>query len=505
MSKSWPIIALGILAIVFVLMLSFSRKAPVIASLEPDMAAPGQQVVITGDYFGRTEREGSLSLAGEIPPPSLIQSWTDQKIIFVVPEDATSGLVTVSNSQGTSTGVLFTNTESIPTVLQVASSPGKPLLLSLVPPQPGPGQLVTLSGRGFGSGDEPVLVRVSSMPQGPVFDIAPTDSSLWTDRSIAFRLPSGLTGESSLKVVTAKGESVAFPLNVSGPMSYENPRTISLEFRATVSIPASTAVTLWGLVPQRSTGTAWTLVASEPSLTSLSSPISYRWSSAGQSERKATYRLNLTAWACRWDGWPAGAVPVSQEAPVGDPRPKEWWKSATSVLKKLVSKWGLETSDPWLRVQRIQTGLTTDFRPVLAFEEGFSLSRSPTDILASPGLNSLEVSSLAIVLAGQTGIPGRLVSGFWLAPDNLVVPRFWTEIWMAGAGWIPWDVIDGSPGNLDNRHFAFENSLVVPQRLEPRARTFGPQVPGSLGNPSGEASGPSGEPIVQWEIVRTEK
>ena len=60
-----------------------------------------------GDYFGRTEQEGILSLAGEIPPPSLIQSWSDQRIVFVVPEDASSGLVTISNSQGTSKGVLF--------------------------------------------------------------------------------------------------------------------------------------------------------------------------------------------------------------------------------------------------------------------------------------------------------------------------------------------------------------------------------------------------------------
>ncbi len=112
----WPFLILGTLAVVFALMLTFSRKAPVIVSLEPSMAAPGQTVVLTGDYFGRTEREGSLSLAGEIPPPSLIQTWTDQKIVFTVPEDATSGLVTVSNSQGTSTGVLFTNTETIPTV-----------------------------------------------------------------------------------------------------------------------------------------------------------------------------------------------------------------------------------------------------------------------------------------------------------------------------------------------------------------------------------------------------
>jgi len=189
--QAWPVLVLALLAVLFVFMLLFSRKAPIISSLEPSMAAPGQQVVVTGDYFGRTEREGSLSLAGEIPPPSLIQSWSDQKIVLVIPEDASSGLVTVSNSQGTSTGVLFTNTSSIPTVLQAAAEPSQPLVWAVLPSQPLPGQVVTLTGRGFGDGDEAVEVEVTTPNQGPVLEVGPAESLLWSGRSVRFRWPGG--------------------------------------------------------------------------------------------------------------------------------------------------------------------------------------------------------------------------------------------------------------------------------------------------------------------------
>jgi len=491
------------LAVVFVLMLVFSRKAPVIATLEPEMAAPGQQVVISGDYFGRTEREGSLSLAGEIPPPSLIQSWTDQRIVFLVPEDASSGLVTVSNSQGTSTGVLFTNTESIPTVLQPAAAQGLPLLLAIVPPQPQAGQTVSLTGRGMGAGESRALVRLTTGPRGPIFDLSPSDCVSWSDRSVSFRWPTGAGAASSVQVVTPRGATAALAVEASSPVVYEDPRTLVVKVQVGLTGPSGLAAVLWGPVPQPLAATAWTLESAQPTPLAGSRPLVFRWAAGASGDRRATYVLNLTTWARRWEGFPAG-VSVS-DAPKGDGRPLEWWKPGLTALKPLTAKWGLETPDPWLRVQRIHTGLAGAFQfdPAPAPVKG--LGRPAVEVLASRTLNAWEAASLAAVVASQTGIPTRLVTGLWVDPEGSPQPRVWLEAWLAGAGWVPWDPLEGPPGNLDNRHFAFE---LVPGplfRLEPRARLLSGSWDFGQGGPVGEAVWTTQEPVVQWQITRTQK
>lgn len=493
----WPFAVLGLLAAGFALMLVFSRKAPVIASLDPPMAAPGQTVVVTGEYFGRTEREGSLSLAGEIPPPSLIQSWSDQRIVFVVPEDATSGLVTVANTQGVSRGVLFTNTQSIPTVLQAAGAPGLPLVWSVAPARVQAGQIVTLAGRRFGPGDEGSSVELSGAGGGPVWLVGPRDAVSWGDHEIAFRVPGGVSGV-SVRVKTPRGESSSLPLDVGGPISLVDPRTVLVDFRWEVKAQGGKTrgpMTVWGPVPQDATGTVWTLVSSEPQPVTSLRPLTF---ASGRTESRGTYRLQLTTWTRRWDGFPAGTVPTGS-APAGSPGPSAFWKGVPG-LKALTAKWGLETPDPWLRIQRIQTGLGA-WTPVLV-----PLSpRTPEQILASPQADTRELSTLALAVAAQVGIPGRLVSGLWLAPSNKVVSRYWAEVWVAGAGWVPWDVADGAPGNLDNRHFALEVAESVVPRLLPDSQTVGPVVPGTLKMPSAEVGNSVGDLLVSWEITLAEK
>ena len=499
--RAWPFLTLALLLIVFILMLTFSRKAPIITSLEPAMAAPGELVEVYGDYFGRTEREGSLSLAGEIPPPSLIQSWSDQKIVFIVPADATSGLVMVSNSQGTSTGVLFTNTESIPTVLQSASPPGEPFLLAIIPPMPQSGQVVTLLGRGFGAGDEAVEVKVTTSQDGPILGIGPKESLSWTDRSVTFRLPAGTGPSSTVQVVTPRGDSGPLSLPVIGPLTFESPRSLTVEIQAKFKV-TSGAASLWLPVPQRTSGTRWTLLSADPAPLPEVLPPLVRWA-VGTGDRRVVYRLALTTWARGWGDLPALALGAS-DLPAGDSRPREWWKPAAALLKALTAKWGLETPDPWLRLQRLQTGLA-GLQPQVKLGETSRLDRTPAEVLAVPGPSSFEVSSLAVALAAPLGIPGHLVSGLWLSPEGRLLPRTWTEVWLPGAGWIPWDVIDGNPGTLDNRHFAFETALVPPLRREPKSTTFGPPAPFGLGNPAGEASVTGDEPVVEWQISLVEK
>ncbi len=279
---------------------------------------------------------------------------------------------------------------------------------------------------------------------------------------------------------------------------------MTVEFRARLSLSGSEA-TLWGSVPLPSSVTVWSLVSSEPA--SLVTPgfVAFRWPQGTSGDLQASYRLTLTSYAKIWKGWSAGAVPTAQDAPAGDDAPTVLWRPAASALKVLTASWGQSTPDPWLRIQRIQTGLAAAFHLTVSQRPSLDLSGAPAALLASGRLDSTEAATLAAYLAIQSGIPVRLVSGLWWGEDDRVLPRSWAEVWITGAGWIPWDVVDGNPGSLDNRHFAFQASGSFPARLLPRSRTFGPPPPGTLGGFSGEFLGSEVPSAVRWELKRIDK
>lgn len=496
----WPYLVLAGLAVLFALMLVFSRKAPVIASLEPSMAAPGEQITVNGEYFGRTEREGTLNLAGEIPPPSLIKSWSDQKIVFVVPEDASSGLVSVSNSQGTSTGVLFTNTKSIPTVLQQAGAPGHPLVWAVLPAQPLAGQLVTLQGRGFGTTTVGAVV-VSLATGGPFLEIDPTECLSWTDNSISFRVPAGAGATSLVQVRTATDVSAPLPLSASGPVSWGDPRTVTVAVHLRASVSSGQAVTLWGPVPDRPSGTTWSLGPATPAPVAGTRPLAFAFGPGVAGDRDVNYQLTLKTWTRRWEGPPSGYV--AADTPPSPPGPWTIWKPSAPALKTLTAKWGLDVPDPWLRLQRLQAGLLSTWpspaRPAAAS------SRTPAQILTSTQIDSAELATVAAALGTQTGLSVRVVAGLWLNNEKRLVPRWWNEVWIAGAGWVSWDAIDGNPGVLDNRHFAFDTGALVPRRLLPGGHLFGQRAPAALASPLGEVTGGDADPGVQWDLSLVEK
>jgi hypothetical protein len=449
------------------------------------MAAPGETVVLLGDYFGRTPREGSLSIAGEIPPPSLIRSWSDQKIVFDIPEDAASGLLTVSNTQGTSQGVLYTNTESIPTVLRNAAAPGTPLIVSLLPSRPVSGQTVTLAGRGFGDGSGGAVRVVTG---GPLISIASRDCVGWSDTAVSFVLPAGVGPDSTARVVTPSGESAPYALLASSPVVYGASASVVIDVHAEVD--SMRPVIVWGPVPQN-VDTVWT--ASGPA-----------WASWSGGTHELKYRLTLTSWTKTASAPAAGPIPP---APPVDSSFAERWRPAAAALKMLTASWGLDTSDPWLKVQRLQTGLT-GFQRQAAARERPELSASPAALLAGKSLNSFETASLAAYLGAQAGLTIRLVSGLVLNGAGTPSPRTWVEVWLPG-GWFPWDPVEGAPGRLDNRHFAFAAGLRTLERRLPRSSVWGAPVPATLGDATGEVAAPrfvsDPEPVVRWELTRADK
>ena len=498
--RAWPFWTLAILLVLFLLMLVFSRKAPSITVIEPSMAVPGDTIVVEGRYFGRSAQEGTLSLSGEIPPPSLIKSWTDKRIEFVVPEDAESGLLTISNSQGTSPGVLFTNTVLIPTVMKLVAPPRVPLLMDASPDQPIAGQWVTLRGRGFGTGDEDVHLLFRQKKSGPEIDFQPSDAAAWTDRQVRFRWPAGAGSKTQLTIVTPRGHSASFPLGTDGPVQGGAVSTIRVLISATFSSAVTPKTILWGSLPQGEAETTWSLVSS--SLVPLTSRgnLTFLIPPAASPGKTVQWTLSLTTWAKVWGGFPSGPVPAQIPPESGDSRSAVLWSSTQATINQWAAAWRLDTSDPWLRVNRLANGLLSMFQPDLSQPQHARLSGDPAERLKGKSLSSYEMATLASAVAAASSLPARVVSGFVVGPTKDAAVRFWVVFWIAGAGWVSWDPAAGTPGTLDQHHFAFETLPVAAQRLLPASQTFGPERLFGLGEPSGEIQSGEPKPTVSWTV-----
>ena len=153
---------------------------PVITSVSPGSGTAGQSVIINGTNFGATRGSNSVTFNGLAA--SAISSWTDTSITASVPAAATSGPVVVTVAGLVSNGVAFT---VIP-----------PPVITSVNPASGPvGQVVTISGTGFGAAQGSGAVAFNGL--------ASTSIMSWTDTAITAVVPAAAT--SGPVVVTANG------------------------------------------------------------------------------------------------------------------------------------------------------------------------------------------------------------------------------------------------------------------------------------------------------------
>lgn len=475
--RQWPLAALVFLAMVFSMMMLFSRKAPVISDIHPSIAAPGDTVTLIGDYFGRTAREGQLTISGLTPPPSVITEWSDQRIVFQVPSDAPSGLVTVSNSQGISSSVLFTNSFSVPTVLKSRPETPELEITYVLPSSPVPGQLVTLGGRGFGRADNGSwLTLTAPMPSGETIsqDISPYQTISWSDQSIQFYLPSGWGDKTVSTVHNAKGFSTPLALNPSTPVVLESLRTYHLNFPLEITVNAGSGnLTILPPLPQGGLNLSAKPQADPLQFTSVSQSLSTHW------------RLTMTVASRRWQGWKAGVeIPLDLPIPPGPALPENLWTSVPGSLKTLSQNWGLDAPDDFLRTKHLLTALRAGFHRAAM---GTPNRTNAASLLSSRMLNPWEAATLSAVVGKQAGLVVRLVRGFYLGESGNLTAHVWVRVWISGASWIdidPWLVLDSAEGSVDaevggfdNRHLPWATDKVYPVRLAPSSRPVSGVLP----------------------------
>jgi Glycosyl hydrolases family 31/Ricin-type beta-trefoil lectin domain/Domain of unknown function (DUF5110)/Carbohydrate binding module (family 6)/IPT/TIG domain len=220
-------------------------EPPAVASSSLNTASAGQQVTLTGSGFGASRGSGYLTFsdggttwgAPVDQATFTVDSWSNNSVTFTVPSPSgTSGQWAVV--PGTTATVSLTsasgqtsNTEDI--AVANGSTAITPAVTSVTPASASAGQIVTISGTGFGAsqGGNYITFNDNSINWGAPGDAASFTLDSWTNSAITFTVPSpsGSTnqwsvapGSTATVSVTANGltsnaGSLAIPSSTAGP------------------------------------------------------------------------------------------------------------------------------------------------------------------------------------------------------------------------------------------------------------------------------------------------
>jgi L-fucose mutarotase/ribose pyranase (RbsD/FucU family) len=174
---------------------------PVINSLSPTTAGPGDTVVISGANFGATQGSGYVLFSdngvnwgqpGDLAVFQLL-SWSDTQISFLVPVKDSNGYQT---TPGTTATVTVTNGAGLHSSAQnLAIQPAVsaiPVISSVSPTSAGPGDTIVINGQNFGAqqGTGYVLFSDNRVNWGQPGDVAAFQIVHWSDAQISLTLPS---------------------------------------------------------------------------------------------------------------------------------------------------------------------------------------------------------------------------------------------------------------------------------------------------------------------------
>lgn len=162
--------------------------APVISSVDPEKASPGDEITIIGSNFG-AEQAGVRVLFNELAATQ-INSWADTEIKVTVPNEAESGKIYVVSDGMKSNGCDF-----------IVLRP--PVIFSIQPGQAPIGADITITGDHFGLSGESNTIFFNEISQ--------TVFSEWDDTHITTKVPDGAaTGKVRVNVSGMESNEVDF-------------------------------------------------------------------------------------------------------------------------------------------------------------------------------------------------------------------------------------------------------------------------------------------------------
>ena len=496
----------------------FATPSPRLHALTPQVTTPGRVVSLQGRFFGRERGTSAVSFAGGEPRTSAYRSWSDERIVVVVPASFASGLVRVVTPAGASNGILLTHRDDLPRPVAGSPRPGSPPIVSAVSPSAGAvGEQITISGAGFGASPGAVRFTAAAGGEGaawpnPVIESSSVDLDhvRWSDRLIVVRVPAGVrSGEVSVRNGT--GQSAAHEFEVRsevGTVRYLDPRGYAANYAVSIAAAgAAGGVDLYLWIPAIPETPAQRHVA-EPSVNER--PIQrdpagvglfrFRDPVSGVSrEVRSDYRIRRYAIQTTIE-------PSSVRGYRTDSAFHERFTGGDAVvpsggnLPAIAERAMQGYVNPLWRARLTFDYVVARLQPVAAAGARIApAGTGPMQVVAAAiderRAAPYEYALTFSAVARAAGIPARPVAGYLIDDSARAVPHYWAEFYLQDFGWVPVDpameagaallawhtddaAVDPWFGTLDSRRIVMAKGISDPQPIARARRLQRPEVPG---------------------------
>ena len=496
----------------------FATPSPRLHAVTPQVTTAGRVVSLQGRFFGRERGTGAVSFAGGEPRTSAYRSWSDERIVVVVPASFASGLVRVVTPAGASNGILLTHRDDLPRPVAGSPRPGSPPIVSAVSPSAGAvGEQITISGAGFGASPGAVRFTAAAGGEGaawpnPVIESSSVDLDhvRWSDRLIVVRVPAGVrSGEVSVRNGT--GQSAAHEFEVRsevGTVRYLDPRGYAANYAVSIAAAgAAGGVELYLWIPAIPETPAQRHVA-EPSVNER--PIQrdpagvglfrFRDPVSGVSrEVRSDYRIRRYAIQTTIE-------PSSVRGYRTDSAFHERFTGGDAVvpsggnLPAIAERAMQGYVNPLWRARLTFDYVVARLQPVAAAGARIApAGAGPMQVVAAAiderRAAPYEYALTFSAVARAAGIPARPVAGYLIDDSARAVPHYWAEFYLQDFGWVPVDpameagaalparsaddaAVDPWFGRLDSRRIVMAKGISDPQPIARARRLQRPEVPG---------------------------
>ncbi|MDD9988416.1 MAG: IPT/TIG domain-containing protein [Spirochaetaceae bacterium] len=496
----------------------FATPSPRLHALAPQVTTPGRVVSLQGRFFGRERGTSAVSFAGGEPRTSAYRSWSDERIVVVVPASFASGLVRVVTPAGASNGILLTHRDDLPSPVADSRQPGSPPVVREVSPSAAAvGEHITISGAGFGASPGAVRFTAAAGGEGaarpnPVIESSSVDLDhvRWSDRLIVVRVPAGVrSGEVSVRNGT--GQSAAHEFEVRsevGTVRYLDPRGYAATYAVSIAAAGAAGggeLYLW--IPAIPETSAQRHLA-EPSVNER--PIQRDPAGVGlfrfhdpvsgvSREVRSDYRIRRYAIQ-------TAIEPSSVRGYRTDSAFHERFTGGDAVvpsggnLPAIAERAMRGYVNPLWRARLTFDYVVARLQPVAAAGARIApAGAGPMQVVAAAiderRAAPYEYALTFSAVARAAGIPARPVAGYLIDDSARAVPHYWAEFFLEDFGWVPVDpameagaslparpaddaAVDPWFGRLDSRRIVIAKGISDPQPIA-RARRFQrPEVPG---------------------------
>ncbi len=431
-----------------------------------------------------------VTIAGSRVTSSRYISWEDTRIKLQLPYNVQDGLVKVVTSSGESAPAFFANRSNIPVEIRTDPKTTLPLISSIEPENPVPGDTITITGSNFGSakGSSCVYFTANREFRSPETDRYIKANSndfayeYWTDNEIHVRIPDGATS-GQLVIETQKGKSQNFPFKMSFPVgnkSYTAKRTYvvttAIDIQNEKDVLTS-EITLYMARPP--------VFSSQPNVQNNETKpeplvqndrfniIFQSTLMSGLNAKQSFYSTNII------DIYEVASKVEEKKVPVYSAKTLSLYKpyltqdnlipstsaKVVSLAEEIIGK----EKNPYIKAKLIYNYMCNNFKIKDTLrKEG----KEPVDVIRWKSGDAYDFAVLYTALCRSAGIPAIPMGGILVEDKNTTHSHWWTEIYLEKFGWLPVDVAVGAGlkyenfprtedarsyyfGNIDNQHITF--------------------------------------------------